>query len=721
MAAFNNPLAFQDLFGRVHVEPSVTGLMLLQTVEPVRPGTFNDLILVSAFRSGAPGVLRRFGSLSALEDAHDPDGNADQGVALARTSKAPFGDDGMFGSADILTVRVGTPTSASTTVNNSSTSLFTITTADAGLHTNRHRRKLIAGTIANTKKLTLQDDKRVFIKDNLGPVLSLQYTGDASTALMTLRRTTCTIIYTAQPTDLDVITVNGVGFEFESVGGVTPPNVLVTIGASEDITFASLLTAIEANCPGVTGVLTVGTNTLVLTGADEVGVFGVETLDSGTVYTVANGGNAKYLTTTLAGDQSDGSADIGIPLTDPLFKTVDQLANYIQQQNGYTASVDQNNNNFIASTSIDPVVGSDIKSAAVTLYAYVATIVDWINVNTRGNYVAAIVEEGLEPDEDTVDVFFAGGNTPATTFAEWETALDLIASEIELGGILLLDTSDEAVMAAAVTFIQEQQTLGKFFRAYFGAGSHVGDAESLRIAQWLQLSGSLDSRRVRLTCQRMGVFVPGGTISYLAPIFLAAALAGGAAGNSPWINPLTNKRLRFAGIHIDDAFGVDTRESLLAGGITVVKKERDTLKVALHVTTSHDPDKRMPRVASEADTADTIDANMRQAFLQFRGKWAGSDIGARVFGVGTRVLEFFSSPQQGALVKGTDAVGASVPPWRFDNPAFTLDAGVLKLFYTVYMGGELNHISLLGKAEYQRIVGTLGGGQAEITTSVSAV
>jgi len=194
-------------------------------------------------------------------------------------------------------------------------------------------------------------------------------------------------------------------------------------------------------------------------------------------------------------------------------------------------------------------------------------------------------------------------------------------------------------------------------------------------------------------------------------------MAGGSAGNRPYVNPLTNKRLRFAGLHEDDSFDLLTRESLLEGGITVVKREEDRIVVALHVTTSHDPDRRMVRIASEIDTVDSIDSDMRAAFLPFRGKWANANIGARVIGVGGGVLNFFA--REGATTAGVDETGTARSAWNWGNPPFVIDAGVLKLAYQVFIGGELNHISEHGQAEYQRLVGSLGGGGvAELSTAV---
>lgn len=726
MAANASPLAFEDLFGVFHVEPSVTGLIETQANETPRSINPNDMIVASPFRSGKPKTLYRSRTLSRVQDIHDPDRNADQGVALARMTRDPFADDNVFGSGDLVTVRVNAATQGIAYITASATNLIKVTTGDYGLHVNGavggSRVKVLAGT--NTgKKIQLFDSVRSFVGDDLGSLMTLEYTGDGSAATVTFRRAAGTITYTGQPTDADIITVNGVDFEFESAGGVAPGNVSVAIGVDEDTTFASLATAINANVPGVTATAVAATNTVTLS-APEQGVLLVETLDSGAKFAVAHSGQSVYLYTELTG-ATDGSQPLNIPLTLSAYKTLQNLVNFINTQQGYEAAILSTANGFLTSTSIDPVTASDI-TTALTLTGYVAALADFINSKTKGNYAAEVLVYGTEPDEalsTDAPTNFTGGSTSVVTATDWEQTLDAIAAEQELGGVVLLDTDDEAIFAAATTWVSEQRTLGKWFRLYLGANPNTALSGSARTNKFLAISGALDSSRVRLVCQRVGVFDSGGAITYLHPVYLAAALAGGAAGNRPYVKPLTNKRLRVAGIHDDDNFTVETRETLLQGGVTVIKKEQDRVVVTLAVTSSHDPDRRMERLISERDTVDLVDANVRAAFLPLRGKWASLSIAATVNGLLSRVLNTFASPTEGALSEGADEAGNRIPAWEWvpagpNGEPWVLQAGVLKLSYRIFIGGELNHISLHGYAEYARIVGTLAGSPVELSTSV---
>ena len=725
-----NPLAFQDVFGTRHIEPSVTGLIQVQTTEQARADLVNDVILLSPFRSGQPMQVRRFSNPTALANYHDPDRIGDEGVALARVANSSLAGDGLFGAADYLTVRVDRAApSVSVITDQSNADLISVQTADYGNHTRRSWRKVEAGTHVG-KKVTVGDDKRVFTRDDLGVLLSLQYTGNGSAAVVTIRRSAAHFEYTGQVTDGDKAVVNGVSFEFDDNNDTALMNgplsqdeetaiaadgyvvldtgkVAVHIGADAAASFTNLALAITANVPGVNASIELA-DSRVLLDAPEEGV--VASVAVGTAWTATAAGDPAALRTTLT-NASDGSANLAIPLTSPSFKSIAVLAAYINQQTGYAARVSPYANKFLPSAGLDVVTNADIKSAARNLTGYVAAIVDWINTGTRQNYTATALTAG-EPQTDDAPLFFTGGTTPAVTSSDWEDALTLVGSQVELGGILVVDTDDPSIFRMVVDFIEEQRRVGKWFRAYLGA------APAQTTSDYLELAASLDSSRAHLFCQRLGVFAADGSVTYLHPLYLAAAMAGGAAGNRPWVNPLTNKRLRFAALHEDDSFDLDTRESLLAGGVTVVKREQGTIKVALHVTTSQDPDRRMPRIASEIATVDNIDADVRFSFLQFRGKWANTHVAARVIGVLGQVLRRYK--EEGALVDGVDEFDQARSAWQLGNPPSVIEAGVLRLKYSVFIGGELNHISEVGLAEYQRLVGTLpsSGGAQEFSTAV---
>lgn len=704
-----SPITYQDLFGYRRVEPSVTGLIEVETIETARPGVYNDLIILSPFRSGVSQQLKRFRTLASLAAYHDPDRVGDEGVALARIAKAPFGDTDVFGAADVLTVRVDPATVATVTLRGAGTDLVQIATADAGAQANQATVKVEAGTAVG-RKVTLSDGQRTFVGDNLGVLLSIRYVGAGSACALTLRQSAVTLTYTGQtPVDGNLVTINGVTMEFESGGGVGSGHVSVDLGADADAAFANLAAAINTNVPGVSAVHDATAETVVCSAPDE-GIRITSFLPGGLQVL---SGDVVSLRTTVTGVTGE---DLALSFRLPQYSTIGALAAAIAATGAYECSVSIYADRFLPASALAPVIDLAIHSAAQTLTGYAAAVANWVNTRTRGLFSATVLAYG------TPDVlgatYLTGGNARPATITDWDAALSVVSANVERGAILLFNTADAAVMAAVAEWIAEQRAFGKWFRAFFGApagyATQYGADEAA--SRYIQMAAAVDSTRVRLTCQRVGIFGENNTITYLDPVYFAAALAGGAAGNKPYVNPLTNKRLRFAGIHPDDNWDVTVRERLLEGGLTIAKKDNDRLVVTLAVTTSQDPDKRMTRIMSEIDTVDMIDADVRLAFLPFRGKWSTLNVEAMAISVLTQVLTRYV--REGALSAGQDEFGTAVPAYRLGNPAAIIQAGLMTLEYQVFIGGELDHVSLHGTAEYQRLVGTVQGGTVSLSTTV---
>ncbi|MEO8602985.1 MAG: hypothetical protein ABI629_10440 [bacterium] len=696
-----NPLRHYDQFNVGHVEPSVTSFIETEATEPTRADPVNVCVVLSPFRSGKPLELRNHRSDASIENLHDPYRNGDQGVAMAKTARDSFSDRSVFGAADITTIRVDPSQNALLYITDGVNNLFKIERTDYGSHTNGPGAKFGAASSVG-KKLELTDTMRTFIGDNLGILLTgLQYVGNGSAATLTILYGIGKIAYSGQPADGDALTVNGVTFEFDNNAAVTGGRTAVTIGVSADATFAALAAAISTNVPNVHASADATTDIVTLT-ALEQGVAMVEVTDTGGVMVLTHLPPAARLKTTLTA-ATDGSANLDIALTLSQFRSIAQLAGYINSQFGYTCAVSPFADKFIESTGLDVVSGVNIRTSAVFLTGYVAAAVNWVNTKASG-YTATEIARDEPVDQN---VIFAGGATRPVTAADWQNALDAVGAGLEVGGILLPDTDDPAIFAMVATFIEEQRTMhGKWFRAFFGAQpALIPDGSD--ISRYDAIASAVDSERCRIYVQRFAQFrADNRTIDYLHPVFFAAAMAGGAAGNLPFVQPLTNKRLRFPGLHPDDVFTEETRSALIESGITVAKTEQDRLVVALAVAASRS-DKRMDRIMAEIDTVDLIDNAVRQAFLPFRGRWADQYIAGRVKGTLTKVLQQFVD--QGALVSGKNVSGEAVPAWRFaTDPPFTIQAGSVDLEYQIFIGSEIDHIDLHGRASYQRLVGEAG-------------
>lgn len=689
-----NPLGHRTLFNDIKVQPSVTTFTDVERTDQPRIDPVNDLIVLSPFRSGKPLERNASRDLARIRAIHDPDLNGDQGVELCAVAKDGFADREVFGAPLLVTYRVGAATAAFLDVEDGgSNALLRIARNDYGSHTNGPGATIAAGTTEG-KKITLTDGQRSFIGDDLGLLLSVKYDGDASTALLSVVHGQGKIAYAAvQPVDGATVVVNGVTFEFDNDAAVTPGNILVTIGATSDASWLNLANAI----PGATSLTVTNDatgNSMTVDGV-ELGVV-ITTAIAGV--TVTHHPPAARLRVVLAGDQLDGTANLDIPLKLSGFKSIDNLANYINQQLGYTASVRAGANPFLDSVGLDPLAATNCK-VTVLLTGYVSAMVDWVNNKTRERYVATDLLVRAEPADATYS--FAGGTTPPVTAADWTAALAAV-EQTQVGGIILPDTDDPATLAAISTFIETQRGNGRWFRGCFGA------QPGLTVDEYKTISAAIDHERCRLYVQRGGEFGERSVIVAKHPVYTAAAFAGAMAGNLPFVTPLTAKRVRIPTL-IDEYDDTDI-DSLLQAGITVLKRESDRIVCVLSVTTSHDPERRMPRIVAEMDTVDQIDQTIRDEFQGFRGRWTDPGLIGRARGVLTRILQEFTD--LGALSAGVDADGNFEP--AFEVLSITATAGAMTLKWLERIGGELDHVDGYGLASYTRFVDRVTEREVEV-------
>ncbi len=683
-----SPLSHINLFGDRNVEPSVTTFTDVETEEQLRIDEVNDLIVVSPFRDGKPLTLRRFRESADAQAVHDPTRTGDQGVALIRTAKDSFADRNIFGAPTIVTVRPNPATPATAVIDDgASTDLIRVTRLAYGTHANGPGVTIGAGSTEGKKVTITSTFGAPLIGDNLGLLLSVHHTGTAATATIRILSAVGIIDYPGQPADGQTITVTTRGetfiFEFDDDASVTGGNTSVTIGGSAAVTYGSLATAI-GSVAGLTATHDTDEDRITIDAPDD----GVVLATTAVGVTVTLMPPAARLVTVL-----DGTVDLNLPLAESALASIDKLANYINNQLDYTASVRPTVNKFLPSTGLDPLAATNVSAAPVILGGYNTAILDFINTRTRGRYLAEELGPRGEPDEATFS--FAGGTTPPATITDWENALDTIEAG-QAGGIILLDTDDTAVFVLVRTWLEEMRSAGRWFRCFAGVTPGLSDAAVDQIA------AGVDHERFRLTWQRPAILGTGGGLEYLHPVFIAAGVAGGVAGNQPYENPLTNKRMRFVGLHENDRRNKTEREAMIEAGLITLKEETvgggKQVVVSLAVTTSRDTSKRMPRIQAEIDTVDQIDQSVRDAFQPYKGRWTDSEIVARAKATLSRVLQEFVD--RGALVQGSR--DGEVQP-AFQIISVTVSAGALAMKFQIRIGGELNHIDVEGFANYARI------------------
>lgn len=132
---------------------------------------------------------------------------------------------------------------------------------------------------------------------------------------------------------------------------------------------------------------------------------------------------ALTLSTTLAGDQTDGSVNLSVALAG---KTVKQLVDYINMQTGYVASVATATLSAKAATELDPVSALNILTAKSLLRLQIE-IIELINTSARVMAVEATQPLGGVPDNQTKQL--TGGAQGASTNSDFSTGMAQSLSE----------------------------------------------------------------------------------------------------------------------------------------------------------------------------------------------------------------------------------------------------------------------------------------------------
>lgn len=128
--------------------------------------------------------------------------------------------------------------------------------------------------------------------------------------------------------------------------------------------------------------------------------------------------SALMLTTTLAGDQSDGSANISVALSG---KTMKQLVDYINAHTGYSASIITASYSAKSSTELDPQSALNILTSK-TLKRLQTEIIELINTSSRVSATEPSQPLGGVPDVQTRAL--SGGAQGASTNTNFSTGFN---------------------------------------------------------------------------------------------------------------------------------------------------------------------------------------------------------------------------------------------------------------------------------------------------------
>lgn len=685
-----NPLLIQTIGGQSRVEPSVFSQVTVDTRIQQRLQAFRDVVFLSPFEGGPAGEIRVFIDPQDIRETYDPEGLRGSGVTLIDFTKAPTYDPRVPGAYREYIGRVGKPTAASLTLNDDAAPtpnpVMVLTSKDKGTYVNKISVEIAPGTLVGRKVIQRFGTSEVVSLDNLRNALDVSYYGNATSALMTITRTADRAVRLET-------TLTG-----QTDGSI---NLDLDLTFEEWSTMSELALYINAQNGYRASINPYAAPLLPTSELDQcvdadlvrVDAFTIRYTGTGTACTLTVT-DTKVTTAVTGGLPTDAvDLDLTIAGTD----TLGELVKAIQAKGVYTCTLGANvNPGALVAHALAPLTATDIFTAAVTvtakpgLYTYVATAELGSMVyaiNSRSTRLTATREPGAEvPPAYLAQTYLPGGTNPPPTINDWISMLDAVSAEDLIGGMIFINTNSETLQATVMAWIVDQHNQkGATFRAFFGA------PPGLPPSTYRSMASGLNSSAASMACQRI-LYQDG--ITQLDPIYAAAIMCGLAAGVPPG-STTTNVAVRARGLI--DKYPLAEREQMMSSGLSVLKEVKGRgIVTAFSLTTSLSAI-RMYRVLSESMAIDYIDTNIRLVLQDFLGAWGTKSLLPQVKGRVADTLALLE--QQGIITKGVDQHGQILPAYL--PPSVGLQAGLLKVVWQCWIGGEISQISVLGTVAYQ--------------------
>lgn len=312
--------------------------------------------------------------------------------------------------------------------------------------------------------------------------------------------------------------------------------------------------------------------------------------------------NNKVLTVTLAGDQTDGSADLSINLRDYSLKG---LAAFIDGKVGFSASLVTNKYAAKSGNELDAVSALDVTSAK-SLYRLQYEILEILNDSSRiSAKLGTAVVEGLP--EEISSKFLTGGAQGASVNSDFSNGL--AQSLAETYNVALPAISRDAADDIADAEFTDSGSTYDIASVLAALDAHLrlrGDTESRKEAQGMAgvrdedkadsfvKAENLGSELVQIAMQDVQVVDAFGSLSWKHPHVQAALFAGIRLGTAVG-EPLTHKRIaaNAVGHYVDASTGISggdfnsdlDRNQAIDSGITFTEKAGSINRIVVDNTT----------------------------------------------------------------------------------------------------------------------------------------
>jgi hypothetical protein len=423
----------------------------------------------------------------------------------------------------------------------------------------------------------------------------------------------------------------------------------------------------------------------------------IQYIGAGSAATMAT--TTTTLATTVTG--GPGGQNLAISLTAPATDTLGELVSTINAMTGvYTCALGPNADPDATCQGLLAVVtGQDIRTAQYSLAALAGTM-DYVFPAALGSIIHGVATQvprltatrvagATTPPANLAQTFLAGGTNPVPTTQDWLNGLTVIEEEDMVGGLLFPVTTDPVFQDAINAWVSEQHTnYCKSFRSFFAPPDHITAAEAKELAM------GLNSTFAAMIPQAL---VSASGTTEQPPLYPVACYCGAAAGALP-TQPVTRLVVRGRALPTRAKFTKAVREDLLANGVAVLEEVKGVgVRVSLAVTTSLSSD-RIDRVLSESMARDVIEQRVRAYLEPLIPHWAMADFLPVVKGQVFTALA--SLEADGIISKGMDAQGRILPAWL--PVQVMIQAGIMRVIIHCYIGGEVDHIIVLGTLGYQR-------------------
>lgn len=247
------------------------------------------------------------------------------------------------------------------------------------------------------------------------------------------------------------------------------------------------------------------------------------------------------------------------------YDTVQKVIDLFNANGGWTLTAVVANPATFNISDMDLTSATSVLSATVGYEANLWAFIEAINEGSQLVSAERAAPGTGAPSNTAAPVFLAGGIEGATSFADWQAAIDLLREE-EVNTIVVL-TDDAAVHAAVVSHCVYMAGAGRNER-----DAVLGEASSETLANLKTAALALNTRHASLVVQDCDRFNSAGVRETFPPYFTACLAAGMESAVSPGV-PTTARFINLLDTANDSSFTViDDGDDLIQSGLMVIEK-----------------------------------------------------------------------------------------------------------------------------------------------------